>query len=162
MLLQDAVDRDNQTDLCLPLLGIRQSKIGEHVAVATGDLGDDAILRKSAGFAILPAMNAPLETVLADLRAGLAVLYGDRLDRVILFGSRARGDAEPDSDIDVMIVLKVPADWRAEKGRYMPLATELSLKYDAVIMPFVTDMKTYAESDYSVYENIRREGVVAA
>jgi predicted nucleotidyltransferase len=104
-------------------------------------------------------MNAPLDTVLADLRAGLAALYGARLERVVLFGSRARGDAEPESDIDVMIVLREPADWRAEKDRYMGLATELSLKYDAVIMPFITDARTYADSDYSLYENVRREGV---
>jgi predicted nucleotidyltransferase len=105
-------------------------------------------------------MNAPLETVLADFRARLKALYGPRLERVILFGSRARGDAEPDSDIDVMIVLKQRVEDRgAERERYMNVAADLSLKYDAVIMPFLTDMRTLAASDFSLFENVRREGV---
>ncbi len=104
-------------------------------------------------------MNAPLETILADLRRRLAALYGPRLERVILFGSRARGDAEPDSDIDVMVVLGEPAAESGGKDRTMALAAELSLKYDTVIMPFVTDARTYAASDYSLYENVRHEGV---
>lgn len=105
-------------------------------------------------------MNAPLETILTDLRSRLKALYGLRLDRVILFGSRARGDAEPDSDIDVMIVLKERVEDRgAEKERYMAVAADLSLKYATVIMPFVTDVRTYASSDFSLFENVRREGI---
>jgi predicted nucleotidyltransferase len=50
-------------------------------------------------------MNAPLDMVLREYRARLEQIYGPRLVRLVLFGSRARGDAEPDSDIDVMIVL---------------------------------------------------------
>ena len=41
------------------------------------------------------------DTVMSRLRAALQALYGDRLERAMLFGSRARGDARPDSDYDV-------------------------------------------------------------
>ena len=44
--------------------------------------------------------------VLADLRRGLSSLYGDRLVKLILFGSRARGDARPDSDYDIAVFLR--------------------------------------------------------
>jgi len=37
---------------------------------------------------------------------------GVRLDRVILFGSRARGDFKKDSDWDILIVTKRELDWR--------------------------------------------------
>jgi uncharacterized protein len=39
--------------------------------------------------------------VLKRFRAVVTETYGDRLERVVLFGSRARGDAQADSDYDV-------------------------------------------------------------
>ena len=41
--------------------------------------------------------------LLQSFRAALNEMYGDRIDRVVLFGSRARGDARPDSDYDVAV-----------------------------------------------------------
>jgi hypothetical protein len=47
----------------------------------------------------MPAATvATIEPVLDCFRQALAELYGPALDRVVLFGSRARGDAEADSD----------------------------------------------------------------
>jgi uncharacterized protein len=43
-------------------------------------------------------MVSVTDPVLARFRAAVARLYGDRLERVVLFGSRARGEARPDSD----------------------------------------------------------------
>ncbi|MBD2152712.1 nucleotidyltransferase domain-containing protein [Pseudanabaena sp. FACHB-1277] len=43
-----------------------------------------------------------------ELRDLLIDTYSDRLIAMILFGSQARGDATPDSDFDVLIVLKDP------------------------------------------------------
>src|SRR5438874_9741392 len=39
-------------------------------------------------------------------RATLTEIYGDRIERVVLFGSRARGDAREDSDYDVAVFLR--------------------------------------------------------
>ena len=41
--------------------------------------------------------------ILATFRAALAEMYGDRLERVMLFGSRARGDTQPDDDVAVFL-----------------------------------------------------------
>ena len=43
--------------------------------------------------------------VLAKFRAALHEMYGARLERVVLFGSQARGDARSDSDYDVAVFL---------------------------------------------------------
>jgi uncharacterized protein len=51
-----------------------------------------------------PSLRA--NPILAKFRAALAEMYGDRLERVVLFGSRARGDAHRDSDYDVAVFLR--------------------------------------------------------
>jgi len=45
------------------------------------------------------------DPILARFRAALENLYGARLDRVVLFGSRARGEGGPASDYDVAVFL---------------------------------------------------------
>ncbi len=48
----------------------------------------------------------------AAVAAELRALYGGRLRRVVLFGSWARGDAHPESDIDLLVVLdRVDSPW---------------------------------------------------
>ncbi len=57
--------------------------------------------------------------LLKRFRAALDTMYGDRIERVVLFGSRACGDAREDSDYDVAVFLKdLPAGMRA----FYPLA----------------------------------------
>ncbi|MEG4457023.1 nucleotidyltransferase domain-containing protein [Microcoleus sp. N9_A1] len=51
-------------------------------------------------------VNDKLKTILTQLRSQFEQLYGDRLTQMVLYGSQARGDAHPDSDIDVLVVLK--------------------------------------------------------
>jgi predicted nucleotidyltransferase len=53
-------------------------------------------------------MNEKLQTILTELRRRFEALYGERLVRMVLFGSQAREDAELGSDIDVLVVLKGP------------------------------------------------------
>jgi uncharacterized protein len=53
------------------------------------------------------------DPVLRRYKAALAALYGEELERVVLFGSRARGEAHAESDYDVAIFLKsLPNRWR--------------------------------------------------
>jgi hypothetical protein len=48
---------------------------------------------------------ATTDPVLARFRTAVTDLYGDRLTRVVLYGSRARGDHQPDSDYDIAVFL---------------------------------------------------------
>jgi predicted nucleotidyltransferase len=57
-------------------------------------------------------------------------LYGDRLNKVILFGSYARGEQHEESDVDYMVVLN-DDDIKSynEIDRLSPVMSDLGLKY---------------------------------
>jgi len=60
------------------------------------------------------------DPILKRFGAALDELYGDRIERVVLFGSRARGDEQMDSDYDVAVFLNGFADRRRNRGRRRP------------------------------------------
>lgn len=105
-------------------------------------------------------MPDEIKKILRELKMGLKNIYGEKLKAVILFGSYARGDAHPpDSDIDVMIVLKGKFDFWAMNKLVSEFVAELSLKYDVVISRQLTSDEEYANSKFPLYINVRREGV---
>jgi len=71
------------------------------------------------------ASKAPNDPILKRFRAAVTEIYGDRVARVVLFGSRARGDAEPDSDYDVAVFLRDLPDRFAELDRLADLSTDI-------------------------------------
>ena len=48
-----------------------------------------------------------LDHIIKELQDRMTETYHDRLIALVLFGSQARGDANPDSDIDILVVLKL-------------------------------------------------------
>ena len=104
-------------------------------------------------------MTDKIATLLAQLRAGLERLYGERLVKVILFGSRARGDADPDSDIDVLVVLKGPVSPWEEIERTEYLVADLSLEHAEVLACVFISEKEFNEDRTPLLLNVRREGV---
>ena len=104
-------------------------------------------------------MERVLDTILREYRRRLEEIYGPRLLRLVLFGSRARGDADPDSDIDVLIVLSGPFDDWAETQRTSKVTSKVSIKFDTDIARIFATPKDYAEKTLPFYEAIRREGV---
>jgi len=63
--------------------------------------------------------------VLVRFREALNEMYGNRVDRVVLFGSRARGDAHPDSDYDIAVFLRDMDDRGPELHRLADLSTDI-------------------------------------
>ncbi len=102
--------------------------------------------------------NEDLKPILARLRAGLEALYGQRLVRVVLFGSRARGDAVGGSDIDVLIVLQGPVHPGEEIERTGELTAALSLENDVVISRLFVSADQFEQEQSPLLMNVRREG----
>lgn len=105
-------------------------------------------------------MPDKIKSILRELKKGLVELYGDQLKAVYLFGSFARGEGRlPDSDIDVMIVLKGEFNYWKTYERASDLIADLSLEHDVLISVKLTSESKYAESQMPLYINVRREGV---
>lgn len=105
-------------------------------------------------------MSQNIGKILQQLKEGLTVIYGDQLEAVYLFGSYARGDAHPpDSDIDVMIVLKGNFDYAEVENRSSEFIAALCLEYDVLISwVFASDID-YQNSGMPLMLNVRAEGV---
>ncbi len=82
-------------------------------------------------------MTTP-DPILTRFRAALTELYGDRIERVVLFGSRARGDDKSDSDYDVALFLEDMTDTWQEIDRIVALehAIRDDTGVDIHTMPF--------------------------
>ena len=97
------------------------------------------------------------DPVLTTLRRRLEEMYGPRLARVVLFGSRARGDHHADSDYDVAVFLRTLPDRWAERKRLAHLRVTLLEKTGEFL-----DMKSYLATEWPdrtpLMGEIRREG----
>lgn len=98
------------------------------------------------------------DPVLARFRAALDEIYGNQIERVVLFGSRARGDARPDSDYDVAVFLKSLPDRWTELDRLADLGSEILDDEARLIhaMPYLAS--AYRERTPLMHE-IRKDGV---
>ncbi len=96
--------------------------------------------------------------VLGRFRKALDEMYGSRLERVVLFGSRARGDARPDSDYDVAVFLRDMIDRGSELHRLADLSTNIIDETGAFVhaMPYAAG--AYNERTPLMRE-IRLEGI---
>ena len=104
-------------------------------------------------------MSEQLRRILTELHRRLEGLYGSRLVKLILYGSQARGDAEPGSDIDVLVVLKGPVSPYEEIDRTIDIVSGLSLEHDEVICCVFVPEDRYQTERSPLLINVRREGV---
>jgi predicted nucleotidyltransferase len=81
--------------------------------------------------------------------------YPDRIQDVILFGSKARGDSHPDSDIDILILVD-DDDWRFSHA-ISRLAARISLNYDVLLGPRVIRQARWRRS--LLYPTVSSEGI---
>jgi len=99
------------------------------------------------------------QRALRDLAMELRALYGPRLRQILLHGSRARGDAGHDSDVDVLVVLDPMGDFWEELSRVAPPADRASLAYDVVLSVIPVDAAELDHGKRPFLINVRREGV---
>ena len=93
-----------------------------------------------------------IQTVLSALKSRMLQRYGNRIERLVLYGSRARGDYDAESDIDVAIIVK-DLD-RETKLDILDVVADLELKH---LMP----LSTLVLSSESYHDLLHRERRIA-
>ena len=86
--------------------------------------------------------------------------YPNRVRRMILFGSKARGDSHAYSDIDVLLIVD-REDWRFRHA-ISSIAADVSLAYDVLIGPRVIGQERWARMrrhDITLCENVQVDGI---
>jgi uncharacterized protein len=106
------------------------------------------------------ATKAPDDPILKRFRAAVNEIYGERVERVVLFGSRARGDAQPDSDYDVAVFLRGDMPDRfAEVKRLADVATDILYDTGEIVNALPYRAGAYNDPRMPLMHEIRREGV---
>jgi predicted nucleotidyltransferase len=104
-----------------------------------------------------PAVTA--DPILQRFRAALDELYGDRIERVVLYGSRARGDAGPDSDYDVAVFLKNLTDRPLELNRLADLSTDIIEQTGEFVHAMPYRAGAYNDERMPLMHEIRKDGI---
>ena len=97
---------------------------------------------------------------LRELKQRLRQLYGDRLSGLYLYGSYARGAANADSDIDVLVVLHGAVQPGAEIAHMGKIVASICLERHVLISVFPVSAAAMRERCSPLFVNARSEGVL--
>ena len=105
-----------------------------------------------------PVLNEITDKVVKAAKESL----GEKLDKVILYGSYARGDYTDESDIDIMVLADIERE-EANKtwSKIWSITGDLDLEYDVIVSVHVSDCTTYYQyiDCLPFFKNVQREGV---
>ena len=96
-----------------------------------------------------------------EFAEGIRELYGERLDKVILFGSYARGEQHEESDVDFLVVLKgIEINGYHEIGLMSPFTFEMSLKYGLSVSAVPMSADKFGRNYSPLAKNIHTDGIL--
>ena len=111
----------------------------------------------------LKNLSAAERTAVLDFLARVLSTYGGRIQRAMLFGSKARGEATADSDIDILLIV-ADETWQF-KDEICNISSDVSLKYDVLLDARVIGAARWqymSEIRAGLYQNISSEAIPLA
>ena len=107
--------------------------------------------------------KAVLDTITGRVCAAAKEVLGDKLEKVVLFGSYARGDYDEESDIDIFILADIELeDANAERRKIRNCTGDIDLEYDVVTYLCMGCSAIFHQCvDFlPFYKNVQKDGVV--
>jgi predicted nucleotidyltransferase len=106
-------------------------------------------------------MHGEPKTLLRELKARLIAIYATRLRSVYLYGSYARGDCDPESDFDVLVVLDDFSSYGAEVDRTAEPVATLSLEHAVSISLVFLREREWTADESPFVRSVRGEAIAA-
>lgn len=105
-----------------------------------------------------PTVLTAIDPVLVKLHEAVTTHFGNRLERMVLYGSRARGDHRPDSDYDVAIFVRDLGELWDELKAMGPVTLSLLVDDDAEVNTLLFPAGTWQSTAFALMHEIRRDG----
>ncbi len=89
--------------------------------------------------------------------------YGSHVRQIILYGSYARGDFHPDSDVDIIILVDLSdLELKAYAKQLSYMTYDFNLDHDLDIKPIAKSEEHFNKwvENYPFYSNVNKEGFV--
>ncbi len=99
------------------------------------------------------------EEILKEIRPRLEAIFRERFRGALLFGSEARGQAQEDSDVDIMVLLREPIELGKDLERIVEALYPLQLQVDRPIHALPVSSEAFKAGRYSLYRAVQREGL---
>ena len=103
------------------------------------------------------------EQIKNEISMDIQNILGNKLHKIILYGSYARGDYNEDSDIDIMVLADIEeGNMRAFRGIINKTASRISLEHNALVAISIRNSSLfyYLMKILPFYQNVVNEGVV--
>jgi len=117
------------------------------------------VKRNFQNIMILENNTIKLSSLLKDLQEYMINVFHDRLNRIYVFGSYARGDNDNESDVDFLVI--IDDDINKYDDIILDIIVEISLKHDKVVPIFLENHDAF--NKYSnikpLYKIIKQEGI---
>lgn len=107
----------------------------------------------------IPTLNANEVLALTKLKSSVSECFS--LDRIILFGSKARGDYDKDSDVDLLVIVGENNNFE-NKGKLSDIVFNINLEYDTLFTCILKNKQKWTNGvgEYTSFiEDVRNEGI---
>jgi predicted nucleotidyltransferase len=107
--------------------------------------------------------EAELDRILSSVRDFAESVFAEKLNKVILYGSYARGDFDDESDVDVMIIVDMDEEnLRAYENEFTEFSSDMSVENEVLVVPFLCGKAKFDAQTESApfYRNVNTEGRV--